>query len=181
MVPRLQKKYQEQATAYMKEKCGIDNLMAIPRLEKVVINMGVGRATGDPKILETAANDLTMITGQKPVITKSKKAISNFKLKENQAIGCKVTLRRKKMYEFIDRLVNASLPRIRDFNGVSRKAFDQEGNYTLGISDQSIFPEIDTGRLVNTQGMDITFVFNKGPKEHTMEILTFMGMPFSKK
>ncbi len=181
MVPRLQKKCQTEAFGYMKEKCSIDNFMAIPHLEKIAINMGVGKAIGDPKILESAVADLTMITGQKPVVTRARVAISNFKLKENAAIGCKVTLRRKRMYEFLDRLVNVALPRIRDFNGVSRKSFDKDGNYTLGISDQSIFPEIDTGRLAHTQGMDITFVFNKGPKEHTFELLNFLGMPFTKK
>ena len=181
MTPRLLKKFKEDVPKVMQEKFGLKNIMAIPRLEKVVINMGVGKAIGDQKILDVAANDLSMITGQKPIITRSKEAISNFKLREDAPIGCKVTLRRQRMYEFMDRLVNVSLPRIRDFNGVSRKSFDQKGNYSLGISDQSIFPEIETGRISHSQGMDITFVFDKGPKEQTMEVLIALGMPFSKK
>ncbi len=181
MVPRLLKKYREDAPKVMKEKFGVTNAMAIPRLEKIVINMGVGKSIGDPKIMESAASDLTMITGQKPIITRSREAISNFKLRENAPIGCKVTLRRQKMYEFMDRLVNVSLPRIRDFNGVSRKSFDKSGNYSLGVSEQSIFPEVDTGRISHTQGMDITFVFDKGPQAMTMEVLVLLGMPFSKK
>ena len=181
MVPRLLKRYREEVPKIMKEKFAVDNVMAIPRLEKIVINMGVGKSIGDPKILESAVNDLTMITGQKPIITRSKEAISNFKLKENAPIGCKLTLRRQRMYEFFDRLVNSSLPRIRDFNGVSRKSFDKSGNYSLGISEQAIFPEIEPGKLTHTQGMDITFVFDKGPREMTMEVLSVLGMPFAKK
>ena len=165
----------------MKEKFGIKNSMAVPRLDKIVINMGVGKAIGDMKIMDSAVRDLTTICGQKPIIRRSKKAISNFKLREGLPIGCKVTLRRAKMFEFMDRLVNICLPRIRDFNGVSTKSFDGQGNYTIGISDQSIFPEIDTGKIQHAQGMDITFVFNGGPQEHTMEILRLLGMPFRKK
>ena len=164
----------------MQEKFGIKNAMAVPRLHKIVINMGVGKAIGDMKILDSAVKDLSIITGQKPIVTRARVAISNFKLREGLPIGCKVTLRRARMYEFLDRFVNVALPRIRDFNGVSRKSFDVQGNYTMGIDEQSIFPEIDTGKLLHTQGMDITFVFNKGPKEHTMELLTLLGMPFRK-
>jgi len=178
--PRLSKKYKEEIAPKMQEQFQIKNKMAVPRMEKIVVNMGVGQAIGDVKILDSAVNDLTIITGQKPVVTRAKEAISNFKLREGMPIGCKVTLRRAKMYEFFDRLVNTSLPRIRDFNGMSRKSFDGQGNYTMGIEEQSIFPEIDTGRLSHTQGMDITFVFNKGPKEQTMVLLTLMGMPFRK-
>ena len=146
----------------MQEKYSIGNPMAVPHLDKVVINMGVGEAIRDVKILDRAAVDLATITGQKPTIRRSKKAISNFKLRENLPIGAKVTLRRVRMYEFLDRLLNVSLPRIRDFNGTSRKAFDREGNYTLGITDQGIFPEIDTGaRDHRIQGMDISFVFKE--------------------
>ena len=122
-----------------------------------------------------------MISGQKPIVTKAKEAISNFKLKEKAPIGCVVTLRRVRMFEFLDRLVNVSLPRIRDFGGMSRTSFDNQGNYSVGITDQSIFPEIDIGRILHTQGMNITFVFNKGPKEQTSELLSFLGMPFIKK
>lgn len=181
MIPRCQKKYFEEVVPQMKEKFGITNSMVVPRLEKIVINMGVGKSIEDIKILENAQQDLITISGQKPIVTKAREAISNFKLKEGAPIGCKVTLRRSRMYEFFDRLVNTSLPRIRDFNGVSRKSFDAQGNYALGISDQSIFPEIDTGRIQYSQGMDIIFVFNKGPKEYTQEVLRILGMPFSKK
>jgi len=179
MVPNLQKKYSDEIVSKIKEKFGIKNRFAVPELKKIVINMGVGKAIGDMKILESAVKDLATISGQQPLIRKAKIAISNFKLREGMPIGCKVTLRRARMYEFMDRFVNVCLPRIRDFNGVSRKSFDKQGNYTLGINDQAIFPEIDTGNLLFTQGMDISFVFNKGPKEHTLEIMSLMGMPFS--
>ncbi len=179
--PRLLEKYRKEVIPEMQKKFGIDNIMAVPRLEKIVVNMGVGEAMGDIKILERAAQDLATITGQKPAITRSKKAISNFKLRENLPVGCKVTLRRYRMYEFMDRLVSVTLPRIRDFNGISRKAYDRVGNYSLGISDQSIFPEIDPGaRDYRSQGMDITFVFKGGNKEQTHEVLRLMGMPFTK-
>lgn len=181
MEPNLFKKYKEVAIPKMKEKFGVKNAMALPRLEKIVINMGVGDAIGDMKILDSAVADLAAITGQKPVITRAKKAISNFKLRENLPIGCKVTLRRAKMYEFMDRLVNVTLPRIRDFNGVSEKSFDDQGNFSIGVEEQVIFPEIDSGKITHTQGMDITFVFNNGPKERTYELLSLLGMPFRKK
>ena len=181
MVSRLQKKYKEEIVPKMMEKFNITNVMAVPRLEKIVISMGVGKSIGDPKIMESAVQDLTMISGQKPIVTKAKEAISNFKLKEKAPIGCVVTLRRVRMFEFLDRLVNVSLPRIRDFGGMSRTSFDNQGNYSVGITDQSIFPEIDIGRILHTQGMNITFVFNKGPKEQTSELLSFLGMPFIKK
>lgn len=179
MKARLHTKYKEELVPALQEKFGIKNSMAVPELKKIVVNMGVGRAIGDMKILDSAVKDLTTITGQKPIITRSKKAISNFKLREDMPIGCKVTLRKAKMYEFLDRLVNICLPRIRDFNGVSRKAFDKQGNYTLGIAEQSIFPEIDTGKIGETHGMDITFVFSNGEKEHTLELLDLLGMPFT--
>ena len=181
MVPRLQKDYREKIIPQMQETFGIRNEMAVPHLDKIVINMGVGKAITDMKALESAARDLATITGQQPVITRAKKAISNFKIRANLPIGCRVTLRRARMYEFLDRLVNVSLPRIRDFNGVSNKSFDAQGNYAIGINDQAIFPEIDTGKLVHPQGMDIIFVFNKGPQEQTRELLKLLGMPFSKK
>jgi len=133
------------------------------------------------KLMDSAVKDLTTISGQKPSIRRSRIAVSNFKLRENLPIGCKVTLRRSKMYEFLDRLVNTTLPRIKDFNGISRKSFDNQGNFSLGIEDQSIFPEIDTGRLSHTQGMDITFVFKNGSKERSLEVLSLLGMPFRKK
>lgn len=179
-VPRLLKKYREEITAAVQKEFNLKNRMAVPRLEKIVINMGVGAAIADIKNMDAAVQDLTTISGQKPVICRARLAISNFKLKENAPVGCKVTLRRAKMYEFLDRLVNFSLPRIRDFNGVSRKSFDKKGNYSLGLSEQVIFPEIDTGRIARMQGMDICFVFNKGPREQTFAVLKFLGMPFSK-
>ncbi len=181
MIPRLQKTYKDVCVPKMKEKFNIKNDFAVPRLEKIVINMGVGKAISDIKILDAAVKDLETISGQKAVTTRAKKAISNFKLRENLPIGCKVTLRRSKMYEFLDRLISIVLPRIRDFNGVSRKAFDKQGNYTLGITDQSIFPEIETGKLQNIQGMDITIVFKQGDPEQNLELLTLLGMPFTKK
>jgi large subunit ribosomal protein L5 len=178
---RLLEKYRKEVIPEIQKKYGIKNPNAVPHLDKVVVNMGVGEAMSDIKILDRAAADLATITGQKPIIRRAKKAISNFKLRENLPVGCKVTLRRNRMYEFVDRLVNISLPRIRDFNGTSRKAFDREGNYTLGITDQGIFPEIDAGvRDHRIQGMDITFVFKNGSKEHNFEILRLLGMPFTK-
>ena len=181
MAVRLLEKYRKEVIPSMQQKFSIKNIMAVPRLEKIVVNMGVGEAVGDQKILDAAVQDLTTITGQKPIVTRSKEAISNFKLRANAPIGCKVTLRRAKMYEFLDRLVNVSLPRVRDFNGVSRKSFDGQGNYTVGLQDQSIFPEIDTGRITHSQGMDITFVFNQPNKDHNYEVLSLLGMPFNKK
>ncbi len=180
MIARLEDKYKNEVVSALQSKFNIKNKMAVPRIKKVVVNMGVGDAISDMKILDSAQADLMKITGQKPVITRAKKAISNFKLREGLPIGCKVTLRRARMYEFLDRLIAITLPRIRDFNGVSNKAFDKQGNYTLGLSDQSIFPEIDAGKMQHTQGMDITVVFDKGPKEQTQEILSLLGMPFRK-
>jgi large subunit ribosomal protein L5 len=181
VVPRLQKKYKEEIVPQLKEKFKLKNTMALPRLEKIVVSMGVGKAMTDIKILDSAVKDLETITGQKPITTRAREAISNFKLRENAPIGCKVTLRRTRMFEFLDRLVNTTLPRIRDFNGVSRKGFDVQGNYSLGLNEQSIFPEIDSGRIVHTQGMNISFVFAKSSKEKTLELLTLLGMPFTKK
>ena len=180
MKPRLLERYNKEIAPEMQKKFGIKNVMAVPRLEKIVVNMGVGEAINDQKIIEKAAEDLATITGQKPIIRHSKAAISNFKLRFNAPIGCKVTLRKAKMYEFMDRLLNVTLPRIRDFTGVSKKSFDREGNYTLGLREQAIFPEIDAGRISHAQGMDITFVFNSDSKEQTYELLRLMGMPFGK-
>lgn len=174
-------KYKKEVVPAMEAKFGIKNIMAVPRLEKIVVNMGVGEAMSDIKILEVAADDLAAITGQKPTIRRSKKAISNFHLRENAPVGCKVTLRRERMYDFMERLINVVLPRIRDFNGISRKAFDRDGNYSLGLKEQSIFPEIDpTRRDFRAQGMDITFVINGGSPEKNLEMLSLMGMPFTK-
>ncbi len=179
MNPRLLEKYKNEIIPKMQKKFGIKNPMAVPRLEKIVVNMGVGEAINDQKIMDKALEDLATITGQKPMIRKAKVAISNFKLREGISIGCKVTLRRIRMYEFMDRLLNITLPRIRDFNGVSRKSFDRAGNYTLGLKEQAIFPEIEPGRIQHTQGMDVTFVFKGGNKEQTFELLQLLGMPFT--
>lgn len=181
MQSRLLERWNKDVIPAVQQKCGIKNIMAVPRLTKIVINMGVGEAMTDINILDAAVKDLAAITGQKPIIRRSRKAISNFKLKENAPVGCKVTLRGNKMYEFLDRLVSIALPRIRDFNGVSRKSFDKDGNYTLGIADQTIFPEIPTDQIQRPQGMDITLVFNHGPQEQTQEVLALLGMPFRKK
>lgn len=181
MQPRLLEKYRKELVKEIQSKFELSNPMAVPRLEKIVVNMGVGEAINDMKIMESAMKDLATITGQKPVMRRARKSVSNFKLRQGMPVGCKVTLRKQIMYEFVDKLINVCLPRIRDFNGVSEKSFDKQGNYSLGITDFVIFPEIDSGKLQRTQGMDITFVFNKGPKEHTFELLRLLGMPFVKK
>lgn len=179
MIPRLLEKYRKEMVPQMMQELKLKNKMAVPRIEKVVVNMGVGEALQDVKILEKAMEELAAITGQKPIMRRAKKAISNFKIKEGSPIGCKVTLRRKMMYEFMDRLLNIALPRIRDFRGVSSDAFDQTGNYTLGLSEQGIFPEIDYDKLTRTQGMDITFVIkNVRNKEEARLILKLFGLPF---
>ncbi len=180
MIPRLRKKYQEEVITQIQKKFGIKNVMAVPRLDKIIINMGVGEAINDQKVLEKAMENMSIIAGQKPVLRRAKKAISNFKLRQGIPVGCKVTLRRDQMYEFLERLLNVTLPRIRDFNGVSQKSFDRQGNYALGLSDQTIFPEIEIDREHRTQGMDIVFVFNNGSKEQTFEVLRLLGMPFSR-
>ncbi|MFH1888845.1 MAG: 50S ribosomal protein L5 [Candidatus Omnitrophota bacterium] len=179
MVPRLLEKYRNEIVPKMIEVFSFKNRMAVPRMEKIVINMGIGEALQDIKILEKSMEELGMITGQKPIVRRTKKAIANFKIRQGQAIGCKVTLRRKMMYEFLDRLISIALPRIRDFRGISPDSFDQAWNYTLGMTEQGIFPEIDFDKVSRTQGMDITFVIkNSGSKEESMELLKLFGMPF---
>lgn len=175
---RLEKRYQEEIVPAMIKKFGYRNPMQVPRLSKIVVNMGVGEALTDIKMLDKSAEELALITGQKPLIRRSRLAISNFKLKKNAPVGCKVTLRRKFMYEFLDRLVNIAIPRIKDFRGINPEAFDNSGNYTLGLSEQLIFPEIDTDKVSRTQGMDITFVIAKSSKEASKELLKLFGMPF---
>jgi large subunit ribosomal protein L5 len=155
--------------------------MMVPKLKKISINIGVGQASQDPKLMEIAVKELAMISGQKPEVRKSKKAISNFKLRENQPIGCRVTLRREKMYEFMDRLIALAIPRIRDFKGVSDSSFDGRGNYTLGIKEQIIFPEIDIDKVNRISGMDITFVTTAKTDEEAYALLKEMGMPFKKR
>ena len=177
--PRLLEKYRGEIIAQMMEKFALKNRFAVPRVEKIVVNMGVGEALQDVKILEKAMEELALISGQKPVMRRAKKAISNFKVKENQPVGCKVTLRRGMMYEFMDRLINVVMPRIRDFRGVPTDSFDASGNYTLGLTEQSIFPELEIDRLSRSQGMDITFVIkNAKSVEQAKELLRLFGMPF---
>jgi large subunit ribosomal protein L5 len=177
---RLKDKYSKDVAPAMMEKFSYNSIMEIPKLEKVVVNMGVGEAKDNPKALEAAVNELTAIVGQKPVITKAKKSVSNFKLREGMAIGTKVTLRGDKMYEFVDRLFNIALPRVRDFRGVSANAFDGRGNYSLGIKEQLIFPEIEYDQVERVRGMDIIFVTTAKNDEEGRELLKLMGMPFSK-
>ena len=182
MTPRLLEKYRNEIVPEMMKKFNLKNRYAVPRLEKIVVNMGVGEAIQDIKILEKAMEELAAITGQKPIMRRAKKAISNFKIRENHPVGCKVTLRRARMYEFVDRFVNATLPRIRDFRGVPGDSFDKAGNYTMGLNEQGIFPELDFDRLTRTQGMDITFVIKNGQKkEQSKELLRLFGMPFQMK
>jgi large subunit ribosomal protein L5 len=182
MIPRLLEKYRNEITPKMIETFKLKNKMAVPRLEKIVVNMGVGEALQDVKILDKAAEEMGVITGQKPIIRRAKIAISNFKIKEGNPIGCKVTLRKQKMYEFLDRLVSVALPRIRDFRGVPTESFDQAGNYALGLPDQTIFPEIEYDRITRVQGMDIIFVIkNSKTKEQSRELLRLFGMPFKEK
>jgi len=182
MIPRLLEKYRNEIVPAMMKEFSIKNKMAVPRLDKIVVNMGVGEALQDVKLLDKSMDELAQITGQRPIMRRAKKAISNFKIKENSAIGCKVTLRRTIMYEFLDRLVNIALPRIRDFRGVSPEGFDKAGNYSMGLTDQGIFPEIEYDKLTRSQGMDITFcIKNSGSKEQSRELLKLFGMPYSVK
>lgn len=177
---RLKLKYLNEVKPALMEKYHYDSVMEIPSINKIVINIGVGDATGDAKRLETSVNELTLITGQKPVVTKAKKSIASFKLREGQEIGCKVTLRGKRMYEFLDKLVSISLPRVHDFRGVSRNAFDGRGNYTLGIKEQSIFPEIDYDKVTKVRGMDIVIVTTAKNDQEAFTLLELMGMPFQR-
>lgn len=181
MTLRLQEKYENEVVKALMDKFQYKNIMEVPKLEKIVINMGVGEAKDNPKVLESAVSDLTIITGQKPILTRAKKSIANFKIRENMAIGCKVTLRKHMMYEFADKLMNVALPRVRDFQGVSDKAFDGRGNYSLGIKEQLIFPEIEYDKIDKVRGMDIIFVTTAKTDEEARELLRFLGMPFAQK
>ena len=178
MIPRLLEKYRKEIVPQIMQARGYKTAMRVPRLKKIVINMGLGLAAHDIKILETCTADLGKITGQKPVICRAKKDISNFKIRRGLPVGAKVTLRKNIMYEFLDRFVNVALPRIRDFKGVSDTSFDENGNYSLGVQEQAIFPEIEVDRVVKVQGMDITIVTNAKSKEETRELLTLFGFPF---
>ena len=177
---RLKEKYVNEVVSSLQNKYNYKSVMEVPKLEKIVINMGVGDATGNSKLIEAAVNDLTKISGQKPVVTKAKKSIAGFKVREGQAIGCKVTLRGDNMYNFMDKLISIALPRVRDFRGVSPKAFDGRGNYTMGIKEQLIFSEIDYDDVVKVRGMDIVFVTTAKTNEEAFDLLNELGIPFKK-
>jgi large subunit ribosomal protein L5 len=175
---RLLERYQKEIAPQLEKKLGRKNRLSLPRLEKIVVNMGVGKALQEKNRMELAAEQLSQITGQKALITKAKKAVSGFRLRENNPIGCKVTLRGRRMYEFLDRLISIALPRIRDFRGVNPKSFDGHGNYSLGLAEQLVFPEIDPDKVTFTQGMDVTFVTTTDSDDEARELLRSFGMPF---
>jgi len=180
MTPRLKERYRTEIVPALIEERGYENVHQVPRLEKVVVNMGVGAAVQDPKALDAAMEDLATITGQKPAITRAKKSIAGFKVRQGMPIGAKVTLRGDRMWEFADRLLSTALPRIRDFRGVSTKAFDGRGNYSLGVTEQLIFPEIDYDKVDRVRGMDITFVTSADNDEDARALLTALGFPFKR-
>ncbi len=177
---RLQEKYKSEITSALMEKFNYSSIMESPRVSKIVINIGVGDAVANPKVLDDAVNELTLITGQKPLVTRAKKSIATFKLREGMPIGCKVTLRGDRMYDFLDKLVTIALPRVRDFRGVNPKGFDGRGNYTLGIKEQLIFPEINYDKISKIRGMDIVFVTTAKTDQEAFELLKLFGMPFRK-
>ena len=181
MANRLKDKYKTEVVPALLKKFNYSSVMQVPGLEKVVVNVGCGDATANAKLLDDSVKELTQITGQKPIVTKAKKSIATFKLREGQAIGCKVTLRGERMYQFLDKLFNISLPRVRDFRGVSKSAFDGRGNYTLGIKEQLIFPEINYEQVTRVRGMDVVIVTTAKSDEEAKELLALMGMPFSAK
>lgn len=178
--PRLKTKYSEEVVPALKEKFGYKNVMEVPKLLKIAVNQGVGAATQDKKMVDVAVEEMSKITGQRAVATISKKAVSNFKLREDMPIGARVTLRGNQMYEFLDRLISVSLPRVRDFKGVNNKSFDGRGNFTMGVTEQIIFPEIDIDKINKVTGMDITFVTNAKTDAEAFELLKGLGMPFKK-
>lgn len=178
MAPRLKEKYQKEIVPQLEKELDIKNINQVPRLEKIVVNMGVGAAASDSKLLDAAMADLRTITGQQPCVTRAKKSIAGFHLREGQAIGCKVTLRGDRMWEFLDRLLATALPRVRDFRGIPRTSFDGRGNYTLGITEQLIFPEIDYDKIDRTRGMDITFVTTAENNETALPLFVALGFPF---
>jgi len=179
-VNRLREFYEKEIIDAMTKKFSYKNVMAVPKLEKIVINMGVGEAKDNAKVLDGAVKDLTIISGQKPLVTKAKKSVAAFKLRQGMSIGCKVTLRGDRMYEFADRLINIALPRVRDFRGVKANSFDGRGNYTMGIKEQLIFPEIEYDKVDKIRGMDIVFVTSAQTDEEGRELLRLFGMPFEK-
>ncbi len=178
MIPRLLEKYRQEIVPALVQKTGFKNKLQVPRLEKIVVNMGVGQGAHDIKVLEQARAELAQITGQRPIITKARRAISNFKIRKGAAVGCKVTLRGFRMYEFLDRLVNVALPRIKDFRGLAKNSFDSEGNYSLGINEQTIFPEIDIDKVSRLQGMDVVIVTTAEDPASARELLQAFGLPF---
>lgn len=180
MSSRLNEKYRKDVVPVLKKEFGIDNPMAVPKIEKVVLNMGVGEAITNVKIVEAAAEELTKIAGQRAVITRARKSIATFKLREGMPIGCRVTLRGERMYEFLDRLLNIALPRVRDFRGVPTRAFDGRGNYTLGIKDHLVFPEIDPGKVDKSKGLNVTIVTTAGSDDRARVLLRELGMPFGR-
>ncbi|MFD0961955.1 50S ribosomal protein L5 [Paenibacillus chungangensis] len=180
MTARMKSRYLNEITPALMQKFSYSSVMQVPKVEKVVINMGVGEAVSNSKILDTAVEELQIISGQKPVVTRAKKSIAGFKLRENMPIGVKVTLRGERMYHFLDKLFNISLPRVRDFRGVSTKAFDGRGNYTMGLKEQLIFPEIEYDKVDKVRGMDIVIVTTAKTDEESRELLTQLGMPFAK-
>jgi len=177
---RMQEQYQKEVAPALFKEFNFKNVMQVPRIEKVVVNIGLGEAMAEPKVLESAVSDLTQIVGQKPVLTKSRKSIAAFKLRENVVIGTKVTLRGERMWAFLDRLLNVALPRVRDFRGVSANAFDGRGNYTLGLQDQLIFPEIDYDKIDKLRGMEVTIVTSAKTDDQARALLGLLGMPFKK-
>jgi large subunit ribosomal protein L5 len=180
MTSRLNDKYRKDVVPVLKKEFGIDNAMAVPKIDKIVLNMGVGEAIQNVKIVEAAAEELTKIAGQRAVITRARKSIATFKLREGMPIGCRVTLRGARMYEFLDRLLNIALPRVRDFRGVPTRAFDGRGNYTLGIKDHLVFPEIDPGKVDKSKGLNVTIVTTAGSDDRARVLLRELGMPFGR-
>lgn len=178
MKARLREQYMKTVVPALTKEFGYTNVMAVPKLDKVTVNIGMGEATQNPKVMDTAVNELTAITGQKPVVTKAKKSIAQFKLREGMSIGCMVTLRGDRMYEFLDRLMNVALPRVRDFRGVSTKSFDGRGNYTLGVRDQLIFPEIDYNKVDKTRGLNVCITTTANTDAEALALLKHLGMPF---
>ncbi len=175
---RLKEKYNKEIASQLKKDLEIQNVMDVPKLSKVVVNMGVGAAAGDAKLLDAAMNDMRVITGQQPMVTRAKKSIAGFHIREGQAIGCKVTLRGDRMWEFVDRLLATAIPRVRDFRGLSTKSFDGRGNYSMGVTEQLIFPEVDYDKIDRTRGMDITVVTTAKEDEHALALLRALGFPF---
>ena len=180
MASRMNEMYKNEVFPALKEKFGYKNVMEVPKLDKIVVNMGVGEAKENAKVIDAIMTDLAAITGQKPVICRAKKSVANFKLREGMPIGVKVTLRNERMYEFIDKFFNVSLPRVRDFRGINPNSFDGRGNYSTGIKEQLIFPEIEYDKIDKVRGMDINFITTANPDEEAKELLTLMGAPFAK-